>query len=389
MQTAYSLIMVQIMKKKLYFENLDGLRFWSFLFIFFHHAFHTDIPALKANSLRISAELLFAHADLAVHFFFLLSGFLITYLLLNEQELKGRIHLSYFYMRRILRIWPLYFASLIFGFILFPLLKSFLGGVPEETASPWLYGLFLSNFNDLWYGLPDASSLSVLWSVAIEEQFYLVWPLLLYFFPRRFYPLIFTSILLFSFAYRFHVAPDKMALKYHTFSAINDMCMGGLIAYYTFFSPKFKQFFEEAPKWLNLLVYGVGLLMLIFKNDLFTTPLLMSLDRLLFSLVFAYILLEQVFCKNSLFKVGNFSFATYWGRYTYGLYCLHFIGILIALNISKILGTHTTLFGVLVWETFLSLAIAMLLSWLSFHFMESYFLRWKERFAYILKDKKS
>jgi peptidoglycan/LPS O-acetylase OafA/YrhL len=106
--------------------------------------------------------------DLAVHFFFAISGFLITYLLLREQEETARIDLGRFYARRALRILPVYFAFL---FVMFLIQEFSPWHQPEIT---WVANLtFTTNF------LPGNGVTGHLWSLAVEEQFYFLWPVLL------------------------------------------------------------------------------------------------------------------------------------------------------------------------------------------------------------------
>ncbi|MBK8471912.1 MAG: acyltransferase [Sphingobacteriales bacterium] len=99
---------------------------------------------------------------------------MITYLLIAEKQLNHQIDVPRFWLRRILRIWPLYYCCVLFGFYAFPMLKTLLGQTPNETATVGYYLAFLSNFDLIAQGLPDASILGVLWSVAVEEQFYLL-----------------------------------------------------------------------------------------------------------------------------------------------------------------------------------------------------------------------
>src|SRR5690606_19639921 len=121
---------------------------------------------------------LFKNGVLGVNFFFVLSGFLITYLLLVEKDRFKNINIGNFYVRRVLRIWPLFYFCVLFGFVAFPILKEALGEVPDEPARLPFYLAFLSNFDVVYNASPDASVLGILWSVSIEEQFYLVWPLI-------------------------------------------------------------------------------------------------------------------------------------------------------------------------------------------------------------------
>jgi peptidoglycan/LPS O-acetylase OafA/YrhL len=168
------------MTKKVYFENLDGLRFLCFLSVFFFHSFHTDYASIQSSNLyHFIRRDLFGNGNLGVNFFFVLSGFLITYLLIEEKRLNGQIDIKKFWIRRILRIWPLFYFCVVFGFYIFPFLKTAFGQHPNETASIGYYLTFTNNFDFIKKGLPDASILGVLWSVAIEEQFYFVWPIVL------------------------------------------------------------------------------------------------------------------------------------------------------------------------------------------------------------------
>lgn len=371
---------------KLYFENLDGLRFFAFFAVFLHHSGFSELTSIQESPVYQGFQWITRNGELGVNFFFVLSGFLITYLLLQEQKLKKTIHIPWFYMRRLLRIWPLYFATIFFGFVIFPLLKTMGGAIPNETANPYLYLFFLSNFNDLYNGLPDASVLGVLWSVAIEEQFYLFWPLLLAFLPTRHYLKAFTSIIIVSFTFRYYHEGNYLISKYHTFSAISDMCVGGSIAYLSFFKSKLITYIKQLPSTIIGGSYLLGFLLLFFKQYIFTTALGGASERLILSFFFAFIILEQTYAQHSLFKVGKWKRITYWGQYTYGLYCLHFIAILAAIIISKKIGTYTSLWGVLGFEVILSLAIAMGISWLSFHLFEKHFLKLKKRFSFITKE---
>lgn len=148
------------------FANLDGLRFICIAMVLWHHA----IPA-SAQSLQIAAR-----GFLGVDFFFVLSGFLITTLLLRERAERGRFSLYNFYIRRILRILPVYFfvVSLVGAYYII------LDGQTEFLDLLPYYYLFLSNF--LTEHIP---LLGITWSLSVEEQYYMLWPLLLSILPVR------------------------------------------------------------------------------------------------------------------------------------------------------------------------------------------------------------
>ncbi|MBZ5672987.1 MAG: acyltransferase [Acidobacteriia bacterium] len=157
---------------RVYRPELDLLRFGAFLLVFLHHALpHSSadyrIPGQAAMLLSGIARA----GALGVDLFFALSAYLITELLLREQRSRGAIDIRAFYIRRILRIWPLYYFALL---ILVPAMSL----LPEEHM-PWSYSLAFALFGGNWacaaWGYPP-SSFALLWSVSIEEQFYIAWP---------------------------------------------------------------------------------------------------------------------------------------------------------------------------------------------------------------------
>ena len=150
------------------FGSLDGLRFLCIGAVLWHHS-----PLFNAG--EFSARILH-RGFTGVDFFFVLSGFLITSLLLREAEARGRFSLSGFYRRRALRILPVYYllvtaigAYYIWG-----------KGAAEYLGYMPFYYLFLANFLQ-----GDVPLLSPTWSLSVEEQYYLLWPLLLMLLPRR------------------------------------------------------------------------------------------------------------------------------------------------------------------------------------------------------------
>ncbi len=154
-----------------YFPSLDGLRFVCCTAVVAAHAFvATPLAAIGDNLGRLGVDA-----------FFCLSGFLITKLLLEEVQAVGAINLFDFYMRRALRIWPVYFIALVgfaIPFVLGGRLNSVFGYTPNDqllTRALPAHLLFLAN----WSRTPVPTPLQVLWSISVEEQFYLLFPGLL------------------------------------------------------------------------------------------------------------------------------------------------------------------------------------------------------------------
>ena len=373
---------------KLYFPNLDGLRFFCFLSVFFFHSFATNFEYIKEDKVyKFIKNFLFANGNLGVNFFFVLSGFLITYLLLTEKTIYKKINVGNFYLRRILRIWPLFYFCVIFGFFIFPYLKALNGEIPNETARIGYYLTFLNNFDFIKSGLPDSSVLGVLWSVAVEEQFYLIWPLLLSLTPIKSYKWIFIIILVLSFLFRLANIGDTLILEHHTFSAISDMTVGGFSALLVFKSSFFLTWIKHRPKLFWLLIYILTIIIFLWRKQIFPEDTwLGAIDRLICSILFALIILEQCFADYALYKMGRYKLISKLGTYTYGLYCLHFIGILIAAKGLAKLGYNKNVFQVLVIEGGLSLIITIIIAYFSYQYYEKPFLKLKGKFARIVKE---
>jgi peptidoglycan/LPS O-acetylase OafA/YrhL len=147
-----------------YHPELDALRFFAFLLVFLTHV-GPEFARFNVAMFDFS----FAGA-FGVPLFFTLSSFLITELLLRERDKTGTINVRAFLIRRILRIWPLYFAFFIFGII-----YTRAHGYPVPRLVVVSYLTLSANWYCAFRGFP-AMIISPLWSISIEEQFYLIWP---------------------------------------------------------------------------------------------------------------------------------------------------------------------------------------------------------------------
>lgn len=164
----------KIERSRFYRPELDGLRFFAFLAVFLHHALPSFELTHHSGSLlflvRLENSLKEAGA-FEVCLFFLLSAYLITELLERERQNVGRIHVRSFYARRMLRIWPLYFLFLFAAVLLGLTVQSY----RVEPHRIWAFLLLLGN----WYVASTScggSPIAPLWSISVEEQFYLSWP---------------------------------------------------------------------------------------------------------------------------------------------------------------------------------------------------------------------
>jgi peptidoglycan/LPS O-acetylase OafA/YrhL len=373
---------MQTKTSRVFFPNLDGLRFLAFFSVFLFHSFYTPDPAIQQSALYQVPYQLTRVGDLGVNFFFVLSGFLITYLLLSERQKTGRIAIGPFYLRRILRIWPLYFVAVFIGFVLFPIFKARFGHATPEPAHLGYYLAFLSNFNNLYYG-SNTPTLTLLWSVSVEEQFYLVWPLLVAAVPNRRLGWLFGGVLALSVGFRFLHLHDAKMLNLHTLSLIGDMALGGMVAWLCFRDERLISAVARLPRWAIGLGYVAGVALIYGREVLWQIPGYAGIDRLVLACFFAFVLLEQNYARHSFIKMSQLRLLSYWGTYTYGLYCLHFLALLIAFQLLRRLGLNQTPLGVVLGDNAVARALALVISWVSYNFYEKPFLKLKDRFAFI------
>ena len=163
-------------------QRIDGLRGIAIIGVLLFHL-GSKLPALH---LEFASRYGWAGVDL----FFVISGFLITGILLDS--IGSEHYFRNFYVRRVLRIWPLYFALLAFVFVLLPWIMPALRERIFSQCHPWQsYLVFAQNFFVRDFGI---GPVGVTWSLAIEEQFYLMWPLIILLFPRRLLPAFLLSI---------------------------------------------------------------------------------------------------------------------------------------------------------------------------------------------------
>ncbi len=143
--------------------SLNGLRAFSILLVIFSHLMVVDsFPGFLKTFLEP-----IANGEIGVRLFFVISGFLITWLLIKEKEKTGRINIKKFYIRRLLRIFPVFYFYILFVFL-----------VSRVTGNAIRYEVFITSFLYLQnFGFGGYHwLLSHSWTLAVEEQFYLIWP---------------------------------------------------------------------------------------------------------------------------------------------------------------------------------------------------------------------
>lgn len=379
--------------KKTYFANIDGLRFFAFLVVLVSHlSIFTGYGAKYYSPIR---KLFLTHGDLGVTFFFTLSGFLITYLLLQEREQVGTVSLKHFYIRRALRIWPVYIVVIVAGFFVFPYLidtplaVSLLAPLSRLPA----YLFFVGNIDLIYMGYASVI-IGVLWSLAVEEQFYLVWPYVFKKIKTYTMPWVLGSVIVASFIYRFIHWENYEIIRYMTFSVFSDLAIGCLLAYLVFFKKGFVAFFERLPRWVIVINYILvflypvlrGVLSFLISGWFYHT--MYALESVIFCILFSGIIMEQCFAKNSLFKVGNSKTLTYLGKVSYGLYAYHMIAMVFVLWFGRVffgLALSYNSIAILLNISVATFILSLFFAHISYTYMEKPVLKLKEKVGYLKK----
>jgi peptidoglycan/LPS O-acetylase OafA/YrhL len=206
------------MPKKI--PQLDAVRGVAVLLVLLHNT--NRYPSLHLQFISNNGWM-------GVDLFFVLSGLLITGILLDTKQSGG--YFRNFYARRCLRIWPLYYAALLFMFVIVPLLRpSEVHTIFDARSSPWWsYPIFVQNF---FVPVPTmaAGLLGVTWSLAVEEQFYLFWPLIVRFTTLTQLRRIAIVAICISPALRFYLSLHHVNIYTNTFCRLDGLMAGALLA---------------------------------------------------------------------------------------------------------------------------------------------------------------
>ncbi|MDX2062799.1 MAG: acyltransferase [Bacteroidia bacterium] len=361
-------------------RNLDSIRYLAFLLVFFGHLIsprwmpESQVVAFLSNYTTYTGYF-------GVVAFFVLSGFLITFLLLKEEEKNKSSNVPKFYLRRVLRIWPLYYASILVVLVFFAFYRKLQGDTsPEHDLT--LYYFFLANFHEILHGAPPkAWALDVLWSVSIEEQFYLVWPLLLIL-VRRFRVLALGVLAVGSVGFQYWAFRHLPGVAgfHHTLSCMYYLTLGGLCAIAYFRQQRTFQVWVLARPWVALVsiaVVPMGVLLLGYIKpyvDVASKAGLVTTGYVVLALLMCGVILAQISTQR--FELRRVLPFERFGKYTYGLYIWHFLSIILV---------HAALLrlapGALYWLLVpLSLVGAHVMAYTSYRFFELPFLRLKDRF---------
>ena len=354
-----------------YYPALDGLRGVAILLVIFLHNF-------KFTNY-------FFFGWLGVDLFFVLSGFLITDILLNT--LKAKNFLRDFYFRRFLRIFPLYFLALLICLFVVPQLTKSVHIDYYINNQLWLW-----TFTQNWlfiFKSPEGSPLLLhFWSLAVEEQFYLIWPIIVLIVKKP-KPLLWIAALLLLLVmitrillWKFQIG-DLAYDSLYTFTRIDGICVGSMVALLIRVKPTFLSQYKTLIvlflAGMNFIIYFLNL------NSASRFPYLAFVGYTTFAVLLGMLVHESLSGKS---KVINLLFDNrllkFFGRISFGFYVYHWPVYLLFFPFWDQLFINNFSFPQ-VWAKTASAVIvtitSIVVSFLSYQYFERFFLRFKQKYT--------
>ena len=362
---------------------LDGLRGFAVLWVMLHHFTH---GATHHNPL-LNAGFTFArYGYWGVDVFFVLSGFLITGVLHDSKNASN--YLSAFYARRSLRIFPLYFAALIIVFVLLPMVHTL---TPQQHAMAqqqgWLWA-YMGNLAMVFHNAPiyDAGGIKLLhfWSLAIEEQFYLVWPAVVLMLSRVGLMRVCVSLVLVAAASRFTlnaIGIGEQVASFFTLSRVDGLALGALVALVARGPGGLVKWIGKAP-WFGFgFAVTLGLVLAARQSIPELAQYWIPMLRLG---LFMCVLVLAVGASGWTSRIFSMRWLSFLGKYSYGLYVFHYMMMPLmdrwvsTERMSNLLGSFIVGMAA---HLAICIGASIVVALLSWHLLEKHFLKLKRHFV--------
>lgn len=370
-----------------FFKGLNALRFFAAYLVLIHHI---ERIRLKYKLFNLAEYSIINNGRVAVTFFFVLSGFLITYLLLKEKDRTGTVSVAHFYMRRVLRIWPLYFLLVAIGLVLIPTLLQ-IAKYPYEMPYTFLeafpfYLFFMPFMVNILFG---HSLLEPLWSIGVEEVFYLIWAPLVKLFKNHIGNLliiVFVCKLLLSSIIVFGGFPIQLQ-KLVTMLQFEAMAVGGAGAFWLFNTQKSVGSYYFFSKSVQVVLLVFIIVRLFFFRSL--SAAFVGFDVLFNTPIFSDVLLQLVFCwlilnvslnNRSIIRL-DFKWLDFLGEISYGLYMYHMLVVFgLVLIAYKFLPPFSPVVETLFFHVVVT-GLTIIISFVSKRYFEDWFNAFRNKFA--------
>lgn len=364
---------------KTHFNNLDATRFLSFILIFLSHILYTNSSELSNSNTYLFIESYLKIGSLGLDYFFVLSSFLISWVIFEEYNQTNKFSVRLFFIRRSLRIWPLYFFIVLLGYTVVSLNNQIIGNSSEALPSIFYFLSFSINFFIANHGHKFLFFLVFLWSIAVEEQFYLFWALVLKYL-RKYFVLICFSLIALSICFRMIYLDNQDILYFHSISLLGNFAIGSLLAYISFYKTPIFSRVLQLKKGGILFIYLIIALNFVFYHTIYSSPIFIVLEKIIFSVFFGFIIWEQSFSENSIIKLGRWKKINYLGKISYGLYCYHGVVITVVFKIAEQCSQANNFAQVLFFNPLIIFMFTVALSVVSYELVEKRILKLKNKF---------
>ena len=362
---------------KSYFASIELIRFGSAFLIVVFHAFYgwyenfgyphflTD-GAGQLSSFGKLVENGFHNISLGVDMFFIISGFVITHILLSEKEKNDKIDFGKYFLHRGLRILPLFYIVLAIT----PLYNYYFH---EATPNYLNYILGLGNFELINHGW-GAATVNPTWTLCIEIQFYLLWPFAVAFIPKQMLNRFFVSVILISVIYRayiFHQDNWWMNVYMHSLSRMDVIAIGSMIALWYHNN---KNVSIHIPRIIRLMIYAV-FIYVYFHDDIgyWDSVFLVTVKKYFYVGVLSFAFINYLFNPTAMFAISAKHPLQRLGKITYGLYIFNILVVALVLKAFKTYHLES----MLLYYT-LIFSAAILIAIISWNFIEKPFLNLKD-----------
>jgi len=370
---------------KIHFHTFDALRFFAFLKVFLFHLPNVlpGDPAMEWFRDHIKHG-----GGVGVSFFFVLSGFLITYILTYEKLNTGKIDLKRFFVRRAFRIWPLFYLVVIIVLLLPPDFAQHWGlHMNGGGYDPdWRFSLtFTENYKSIIMDSgPKLTPLPVFWSLCIEEHFYIIWMIVFFFIRPKGIPYFLGTTVLIAWIFRFFetsIYETENVSTNDLFTNIDYFAISGLLGYAV--AKNYRRVADlviRIPYAIRIGYIFAVLTLFYFQKDLFVHHDFFPevLKYTLFSTVFAGLLIVFIPQEKGGLRIRDKHLLSWLGRISYGLYVYHLVWIHVLMKVFKYNGwdlNHWSTFGLFVLITFSG---TVLTSAISYYWFEKPILSFRE-----------